>query len=63
MACERRSGPLALLCHHPPYRLRAERHRRLPRLVRLHLELLVLAHHLEEPVVGVTGVVDAVGAS
>ena len=54
-ASQRRSGLLALLHHHPPYRLQSERHGQLPSLVRLHLELFVLAHHIEEPLVGFTG--------
>ena len=47
-----RSATAALLHHHAQYRLATERKRRLPWLIRLHLELLVLAHHIEEPVVG-----------
>ena len=54
-------GGTALLHHHAPYRLSPERKRRLTWLIRLDHELLVLAHHLEEPVVGFTSTVDAVG--
>ena len=50
----RRNHP-QLLHHHPPYRLRRERHRQLPSPIRLDFELLVLTHHVEEPVVGFTG--------
>ena len=32
-----------------------ERHRPLPRPIRHHLEFLTVPHHLEEPVVGLTG--------
>ena len=49
-----------LLHHHPPYRLIPEGHRPLPSPVRLHLELLVLPHHTQEPGVRVTGCEEAV---
>ena len=47
--------------HHPPYRLTPEWNRQLLSPIRLHLEFLVLPHHLEEPVVGATGREKAVG--
>ena len=34
-------------------------HRPLPSHIHLHLELLVIAHHAQEPLVGFTSVVDA----
>ena len=57
---QRRSGLLALLHHHPPHRVTPERHRPLTRLICLDLELLILSHHIEEPVVGFTSRVDAI---
>ena len=60
-ASQRRSGLLALLHHHAPYRLAPERKGRLPSPIRLDFELLVLTHHLEELVVHLTGRVAAVG--
>ena len=50
-----------LLHHHLPHSLAPERHRPLPSPIRLDLELLVLAHKAEEPVVRLTGRVDTVG--
>ena len=47
--------------HHPPYRLRRERHRQLPSPIRLHLEFVVVAHHIEEPLVRLSGREKAVG--
>ena len=47
-----------LLHHHLPYRLTTKRHRPLTSPVRLDLELIVLAHHPEEPVVRITGCVE-----
>ena len=51
-----------LLHHHPPHSLRPKRHRPFPSPICLDLELLILGHHLEEPVVHVTRRVDTVGS-
>ena len=51
--CRLRRGT-ALLHHHPPYRLSPKREGRLTWLIRLDLELLMLVHHIDEPVVGFT---------
>ena len=46
---------------HRPYRLTPERHRPLSRLVRLDVELLVLVHHIDEPLVCLIACGEAVG--
>ena len=51
---------LEAMHHHLPHRLAPERQRRLPWPVRLDLELLLVAHHTQEPVMRVTSRVDAV---
>ena len=50
-----------LLHHHAPYRLRPKRKRRLPSPIRPDLEPLVLAHHLQEPLVCFMACGEAVG--
>jgi len=50
-----------LLHHHTSHRLRPERNRSLPSYIRLDLELLILAHHIEEPVVCLPSREKAVG--
>ncbi len=50
-----------LLHHHAPYRLAPERKLRLPRPIRLDLELLLLTHHPEEPLVRLMACGEAVG--
>ncbi len=44
-----------LLHHHLPHRLSTNRNRPITNWISLDLELLVLAHHLEEPLVRFTG--------
>jgi len=56
-----RSKRPALLHHHVPHSFATEWHRPLPSPIRFNLEPLMLANHLEEPVVRVTGREEAVG--
>ena len=46
---------------HSPHSLRPERPRPLTRPIRLHLELLVFVHHIDEPLVWLMGCGEAVG--
>ena len=50
----------SLLDYDPPHRLTTERHRPLPRLIRLYLEFLKLLHRAQEPIVGLASSAKAI---